>query len=477
MNSRIFGSIRWQLSFFALLSAVLTGCESLWEPNAKAQPQPQSRSESAPKPPVAVDVAIASLGNIGTALEYTGTTAPVREVSLRSQIEGQLQELLVDVGDRVQPGQILARIEDDLLEGAVNQAKAEKAAQRSQVLTAKSQVGDASIKVEQARLQLQQAEADILRLQTSLSARIEQARLEAQQTQADANRLKQLTQEGATPAQQAEQAQTRAKQAQQILRNEQASADQQISQAKTTAQTAARILRSAQAQVEIEQQKVTAAEAQVTAQKALINQAKTRQAYASLRSPLSGKVLARSSESGNLVQPGTEILRLGDFSRLKIDLEISELNLNTVKLQQPVQVKLDALPDQSFPGVVTRISPAADPSARLVPIEITLANPAGKIGSGLLARVNFAPEQRQVVVVPESALNPDSSVFVVNDTGKKATVTARPVTLGKKANGQVEILSGLSPGDRYVVRSSQPLQPNSAIRISVLSEKPETPRK
>jgi RND family efflux transporter MFP subunit len=196
-----------------------------------------------------------------------------------------------------------------------------------------------------------------------------------------------------------------------------------------------------------------------------------------LLSPLSGKVLARSSEPGNLVQPGTEILRLGDFSRLKIDLEISELNLNTLKLQQPVQVKLDAIPDQTFPGVVTRISPAADPSARLVPIEITLANPQGKIGSGLLARVNFAPEQRQVIVVPELALNPDSSVFVVNGAGKKATVTPRPVTTGKKANGQVEILSGLSVGDRYVVRSSKPLQPNSAIRISVLSEKTQTPRK
>ena len=253
------------------------GCGNIWEQNAKAQPQKTQQSESSG---IAVDVAIARPQTLARELEYTGTTAPMREVSLRSQTEGQLQTLLVDVGDSVKPGQVLAYIEDDLLTGAVNQAKAEKMAQRSGVLTAKSQVGDAAIKVEQARLQLHQAEADILRLQNSLNARIEQARLEVQQTQADARRFQQLAKEGATPLQQAEQAQTKASQAKEILRNEQASAEQQISQARTAAKTAAKILSSAEAQVKIEQQKVTAAEAQVAAQKALINQAKTRQNYA-----------------------------------------------------------------------------------------------------------------------------------------------------------------------------------------------------
>ncbi|MFM8295828.1 MAG: HlyD family secretion protein [Microcystaceae cyanobacterium] len=276
------------------------------------------------------------------------------------------------MGDSVVSEQTLAYIEDDLLTGAVNQAQAEKMAQRSGVLTAKSQVGDATIKVEQARLQLQQASADILRLQNSLNARIEQARLEVQQTQSDARRLQQLAQEGATPLQQAEQAQTKARQAQETLRNAQASAEQQISQARTTAKTAAKILSSAEAQVKIEQQKVAAALAQVTAQKALINQAKTRQNYATVRSPFAGKVLAKSSEPGNLVQPGTEILQLGDFSRLKIDVQVSELQLNQIQLQQTVAVKLDAFPDQSFTGIVTRISPAADPRSRLIPVEITL---------------------------------------------------------------------------------------------------------
>ena len=450
----------------------LMGCGNVWDQNAKAQPQTPQKSEPSG---IAVDVAIARPQSLTRDLEYTGTTAPIREVSLRSQVQGQLQKLLVDVGDSVVPEQTLAYIEDDLLTGAVNQAQAEKMAQRSGVLTAKSQVGDATIKVEQARLQLQQASADILRLQNSLNARIEQARLEVQQTQSDARRLQQLAKEGATPLQQAEQAQTKARQAQEILRNEQASAEQQISQARTTAKTAAKILSSAEAQVKIEQQKVAAALAQVTAQKALINQAKTRQNYATVRSPFGGKVLAKSSEPGNLVQPGTEILQLGDFSRLKIDVQVSELQLNQIQLQQTVAVKLDAFPDQSFTGIVTRISPAADPRSRLIPVEVTLNNPGSKIGSGLLARVNFSRAQNTAIVVPESAINEDSAVFVVKNKGQKPTVEMRPVTTGKKVNGKVEIVTGLSPGDRYVVRSSKPLKANSPIRLSVLSEKENPP--
>jgi HlyD family secretion protein len=472
MNSKIVGSARSQLGFFAILGLLLTGCQGLGDENAKAQPQPSS--EKSQNRPISVEVAIARPQKLLTDLEYTGTTAPIREVSLRSQVEGQLQELKVDVGDAVQSGQILARINDDLLLGAVNQAKAEKTAQRSGVLTAKSQVGDALTKVEQARLQLQQAEADILRLQTALNARTEQARLEVQQTKADALRLKQLAEQGATPEQQAEQAQTRFQQAQEILRNQKSSAEQQLSQAQTTAKTAAKILRSAEAQVEIEQQKVSAAEAQVAAQKAFITQAKTRQSYSILRSPFAGKVLTKSSEPGNLVQPGTEILKLGDFSRLKINVQVSELQLGHLKLQQTVPLTLDAFPDKEFTGIVTRISPAADPRSRLVPIEITLNNPGAKIGSGLLARVSFPKNRANNIVVPESALSQDSSVFIVKKLADTTTVESRPVSIGKKANGKVEILSGLSEGETYVVRSSKSLQDNSPINLSVLSETEKT---
>lgn len=466
MFSQTTDNLRRNIALFGLLSFCLVGCESPWEPSAKAQTQ-----KSDPDRAIAVDVAVARPQKLARDLEYTGTTAPARQVSLQAQIEGRLKKLWVDVGDTVESNQILANIEDDLLLREVDQAQAEKMAQRSEVLTVESQVGDAKIKVEQARLQFQQAEADVLRLQTSLNARIEQARLQVQQTQSDAARFNQLAQEGATTRQQAEQTQTTARQAKEVLRSEQASAAQQISQAKTAVKTAGKILSSAQAQVTIEQQRVAAANAQMVAQKALTNQAKTRQQYAVVRSPFQGKVLQKSSEPGNLVQPGTEILRLGDFSRIKIDVQISELQLGKVRLQQTVAVTLDAFPDQELTGVVTRISPAADPNSRLIPIEITLNNPGGKIGSGLLARVSFSQSPTQTIVVPDSAVGENSALFVVKKVGDKDILEMRTVKIGKKTNGKVEILAGLAPQERYVARSSKPLKPDSPIRLSILSEK------
>ena len=468
-----FSSLRsfpWPLTLLGLLGLPLSGCQ-LWG-QAEATTQTSRRSEQGPP---AVDVAKAAPGQLRADIEQMGTTLPLREVSLKAQVEGQLQELTVDVGDAVQTGQMLARLDDALLQGSVNQAQAEKAAQRSAVASAQSQVGDAQIKVDQARLQLQQAQADILRLETTLKTRIEQARLEAEQTRLDAERFNKLAQEGAATAQIAEQSRTKAKQAEQILRNEKVSAEQQLSQARTTVQTAAKVLRSAEAQVKVAQQQVAAAEAQVKAQKALISQSQTRQAYATLRSPITGKVLQRSSEMGNLIQPGTEILRLGDFSQVKVALEISERQLANVRLGQTVAVKLDAFPNRIWQGAVSRISPAADPQTRLIPIELTLPNPDGKIGSGLLARVSFPQGDTGRVGIPQEALQGQNLVFILQGQKEQPTVQARTVQLGASANGNVEILAGLAPGERYILRSSHPLKPGQGVRLSALSDSPSQP--
>lgn len=131
------------------------------------------------------------------------------------------------------------------------------------------------------------------------------------------------------------------------------------------------------------------------------------------------------------------------------------------------------------------------PQARLIPVEVVIPNSDGKIGSGLLARVNFESQTAQRVIVPQTAIQKQASqqksnrantqnqagtLFVVSDAEGKAKVTARAVTLGKRADSKVEILSGLQPGERYVVRSGQPLKDGDAVRLSILSETTESTR-
>lgn len=455
------------------LLTTLTGCSLLPERGAEAQSSGAERSRG----PASIDMAIARTGSLQEGVTYTGTTGPLQEVSLRSQAEGQLLSLNVDLGDAVRRGQVLARLDDEILLTAVNEAQAELAARVSEVASAQAQVSNARAQAERARLELQQAQANTARLQKLLDAEVEQARLGAQQTQEDAARLQKLVRAGAIAAQQAQQSQTAARTASQVFLREKANAVQQIGQARSAARTASQALRSAQEQVRIQQQAVTAAQGRVAAQQAVVAQAQERQSYAVLTSPITGAVLERLTEPGDLIQPGSELLRLGDFSRVKVNVQVSELGLANVRVGQPANIRLDAFPNQQFSGTVTRLSPAADPIARLIPVEVTIPNPEGRVGGGLLARVSFAQRAAQQVTVPETALEAggdpgkgSSTLFVVM-TGNQAKVKVRPVAVGKRANGQVEILSGLRPGEQFVARSSRPLKDGATVRLSMLSEK------
>ncbi|HEY9896602.1 MAG TPA: efflux RND transporter periplasmic adaptor subunit [Candidatus Sericytochromatia bacterium] len=456
---------RWAVVVGAALA--VSGCGLLPKGNADAQTRPSGNAQG--QRTAAVDVAIATTAPLEAAREYTGTTQPLQEVAIRAQAEGQLRQLNVDVGDRVQRGQTLARIDDSILTAATAEAEAELASRRTEISQLQTQVSDAQTQVEQSRLQLQQAESDAARYQR-------------------------LARDGAVTQQQAE-------------------------QSRTQARTAAQVLRSSQERVRNQQQAIAAAQGRIVAQQAVVAQQQERRSYAVLTAPISGAVLTRSTEAGNVVQVGNELLRLGDFSRAKVIVQVSDLDLTDVRLGGAANVRLDAFPNERFAGKVTRVSPVANPTSRLLPIEVTIPNPAGKVGSGLLARVSFTQTTIDRIVVPLAAVQDDrarsqqssqkpeqtgrqanqqprqrganagaatsrqtangdakpkstkGTLFVVAGEGEQAKVAARSVTLGEQLDGKVQILAGLKPGDRFVARASKPLKDGDSVRLSILSAK------
>ncbi len=476
------------------LSLLSSGCGIVARLPAGAQAQRSPGGQQGPPP---VDVAIARKGSVQGDRTYTGTTRPDQEVTLRAQVEGRILNMPMDVGDAITEGQVVAELDGEILRAAVLQEEAELAAQEAEVARLRAQLSDAQTQVERARLELRQAEVD-------------------------ANRFQQLARNGAISLQQGE-------------------------TAITSARTSAQVLRSAQEQVRSQEEAIVAAERRVVAQQAAVNQAVQRQAYTVITSPVSGFVLERLTEAGNLVQPGGAILRVGDFSQVKISTQVSDLEIANLRVGQGVQVQLDAFPDRAIRGRISRISPAADPAVRLIPVEVIIPNEGGSIGSGLLARIRFSRVQAERVVVAQSALvenerqkarqdagsrnqQPSSGsqaggssqrqegdsqrsgnsipqanssrrsgesrsgsqpanreqqrnqrrrgssgqpgkLFVIVGEGKDAKAVERSVIVGNRGNGQVEILSGLQPGERYVVRSGRPLKDGESVRLSILSEK------
>ncbi|MEH2317729.1 efflux RND transporter periplasmic adaptor subunit [Nostoc sp.] len=427
-------------------------------PKESADAESQSPGSGQRGGATAVDMAIARTDLLQKQPEYKGNTTAFRIVSVRSQVEARLLALNLDVGDQVKLGQNVGQLDDAILSTELKQAEAELAALKSEVARATNQVSNARADVERARLEVVQA-------------------------QADSERQQRLFKAGAI-------------------------AEQVAQRARTQAQTAAQALRAAQEQVRTEQQAVAAAQGRVLAGQALVAQTKERSSYARLTSPITGVVIQKVTEPGNLLQAGSEVLKIGDFNRVKVIVQVSELELAQIQVGQSVKVRLDAFPDQALIGRVTRISPAADATARLIPVEVVIPNTQGKIGSGLLARVNFENQTQQRVVVPQTAIQKQAgsknskgtgetqtnvrqesssrntsgiaeaksqdrsgTIFVVKDTEGKTKVTTRAVTLGKRADGRGEILSGLQTGERYVVRSGKPLKEGDTVSLSILSEK------
>lgn len=397
--------------------ALATGC-------SRASESPQGAvEEAASNQPVVVDVAVAKPGT-GDARSYTGTTQPVQQVSLRSQAEGQLLSLAVDVGDPIQQGQSLATLDSSLLQTDLGEAQAELAARQFEVAQAEAQLADIRTLIEQARVRLQQAENDAQRLQS-------------------------LADQGAISTQEAERAQT-------------------------TLQTAQQALQSAQEQLRTRQQAVSAAQQRVAAQAAMVQQAQRRLSYATLTAPITATVLDRLAEPGDLVQPGQAVLTLGNLNEIQVMVEVADTNRQDFGLGQPALITLDALPGETFTGRVTRISPVADSASRLIPVEITLTNSSNRIGSGMLARVVPTSASTNTILVPQSALETaegtENQLFVITQTDDTTTVQPRTVQIGQTANNQVEILSGLSPGEAYVVRSNGPLEAGQVVQRSLTSE-------
>jgi cobalt-zinc-cadmium efflux system membrane fusion protein len=174
-----------------------------------------------------------------------------------------------------------------------------------------------------------------------------------------------------------------------------------------------------------------------------------------VKSPLMGAVLEKNVTEGTAVTPGMPLFVVSDLSVLWALVEVDETKLPYLTVGLPVEVHVAAYPNESFPGTVIFIGDTLDPKTRRVTVRCRTPNPQGKLKPQMYATLSFgAEESHAVLAVPSQAiqeLEGKTVVFVAKEAGQ---FLVREVTLGLEVEGQVEILTGIAPGEKVVTTGS-----------------------
>jgi len=224
---------------------------------------------------------------------------------------------------------------------------------------------------------------------------------------------------------------------------------------------------------------VSGAEAAVKANRAALKNAEVAVEYTLIRAPFDAVVLTKNADIGDIVTPlgaaanaKASVVTVADMHSLQVEVDVSESNIEQVKVGQPCEIQLDALPQSRFRGEVHMIVPTADRTKATVLVKVRFLDidketrilPEMSAKVAFLARKVTAEEQR-----PRIALNPAliltrnsrNFVFLVRED----TAIETPVTLGSKLGDLVEVVEGLKTGDRIVAKPLAGLRQGEKIKI------------
>jgi multidrug efflux pump subunit AcrA (membrane-fusion protein) len=394
-------------------------------------------------PPIVNAAVVARAPSLSTAA-FPGSITPITEAYIFARAAGYLKRRYVDIGDRVSAGQLLAEIDAPDLDQQVTQAQAALA---------------------QAEGQLGQAEATLLQLRATRDlAAITWQRYEV------------LTKVGAVSRQ---------------------AGDTQLTTSKT-----------AEANVTAGEKNVVAAKEFVRSGKATLDRLVTLQGYEKVTAPFAGIVTARNVDVGALIsttgssqgpsrpnQAGPsdvpssgEIFRVAQIERLRVLVSLPQSEASGIHVGQAAQVSVEELPNQQFPGQITRTSNALDAASRTLLTEVQVANPSGVLLPGMYTTVQFVTDRAvPPFLVPDASLVVEATgttlallqplsqkdLASAASEGVDQTVLARArivhfqkVQPGRDYGTTLEILDGLHGGESVVVNPGDAVKEGAIVQIA-----------
>lgn len=185
-----------------------------------------------------------------------------------------------------------------------------------------------------------------------------------------------------------------------------------------------------------------------------------------VKSPITGVVEDRLADAGELLPPGYPVARIISLTRVKAVISVPERYAGTIRAGAPVSIAVTAYPREQFEGKVSFVGAAVNPDNRSLPIEVMIGNAHRRLKPDMIARALISQStEREALILDGSLLvqiDEDRYAVFVEKDGRAVRKT---VTLGARSGSNIEILTGLSTGDRVIVSGAQSLYDGQPVSV------------
>jgi len=454
-------------TLYAVLGIVVVAAVvmAIWQPWLARQPEEEART------------AVVERGALLVTLSATGNAKPEAQVALSFEMPGRVAEVLVEVGDGVQAGDPLARLDSEQLALQVQQAEAALEAAQAQLALLKAGARPEQIAAVEAGLQAAQAQVSAAAAnRDQLEGGASDAQIAAVEVQVAAAELQHRvtliahdrTMQEEHNEEKKEQSRYDLYAAEQALAAAQAGLDAALAGADADMVRAARAAVSAAAAQQDAAQaqldtllagatdgQIAGAEAQVAQAQAALDMAELLLEHATLRAPFDGIIAAVNVKVDEMASAGLPAITMLDASRFHITAGVDEIDVGQLVEGQAVQVTLDALPGVELTGTVERIAPDATTQGGVVyyDVIVELDSTDAPIRADMTANATIVVEElTDVLMVPTWVVRIDrdtGQTYVQRQVGEQTERV--DIQLGMRGNGVVQVLSGLEEGDVLVL--------------------------
>ncbi|MEM6752831.1 MAG: efflux RND transporter periplasmic adaptor subunit [Cyanobacteria bacterium P01_C01_bin.38] len=438
----------------------------------KNQPKVANLSNAEVTPAITVTLALVEFTKVARNLNVTGTVAASELTPVLPQTNGlQIKQILVEQGNSVKENQVLAILDDSLLQDQIRQAKAEVESQEAEVASREADLSSQQAALESSRANVISNQATVEQRQADLA----QAQAKLKEATRDYQRNKQLADRGAISKQLFETAETNFETAKEAIRIAQAnirSAIANVSSAKANVSSAEAGVRSAKA-------RVNSAKAGVRSATARVQQLKTQLGQTVIRAPVSGIIAEKLARVGDItgVPPQTQvgnvvggtqklfsIIRQGN---LELQAKVPTVQLSQIEVGASSQITTDTDNRVKLRGKVKEIEPVVNQQRREATVKIDLPS-TNLLKPGMFARAAIVTDTSMAIAIPQKAVlpQPDGSaiVFTINED---KIASSRKVETGEiLKNGKIEIKNGLTPGKSVVVDGAGYLKDGDKVRVA-----------